>query len=141
MHVRPRWLTCSMADDAVVIKATALEATALEATVLEATQIARVSALVGELARCDVSSLSQEDFLTAHHAVARLGRLTDTLEARFAGDLARRSAPDQPGGGLARRQGFGNAGTMLARLTGGSRAGALRSIEAGKAFMSEVAPV
>ncbi len=112
-----------------------------EAAVIEEAQIARVSALVGELAGCDVSSLSQEDFLTAHDAVARLGRLTDTLEARFAGDLARRSAPDQPGGGLARRQGFGNAGMMLARLTGGSQVGALRSIEAGRAFMSETAPL
>jgi hypothetical protein len=110
-----------------------------DAAVIEATQVARVSALVGELARCDVSGLSHEDFLAAHDAVARLGRLADTLEARFAGDLARRSAPELPGGGLARRQGFGNAGTMLARLTGGSQAGALRSIEAGRAFMAEPA--
>jgi hypothetical protein len=100
-------------------------------------QIARATVLVGELARCDVSRLSQNDFLEAHDAVARLGRLADTLRARFAGDLERRSAPDLPGGGLARRQGFGNAGAMVASITGASQANAMRSIEAGRALMPE----
>ena len=101
--------------------------------------IARATALVSELARCDVSGLSQNDFLEAHDAVARLGRLADTLRARFAGDLERRSAPDLPGGGLARRQGFGNAGAMVARITGASQGNARRSIEAGRALMAESA--
>ncbi len=106
---------------------------------IEASDIERVSSLVSDLARRDVSGLSQGDLLEAHDAVARLGRLAGTLQARFAGEIARRSAPDQPGGGLARRQGFGNAGTMLARVTGGTTAGAMRSIEAGRALMPDVA--
>jgi len=102
---------------------------------VDAANIARVSALVGDLAREDVSGLSQEDFLAAHDAAARLGRLADMLRARFAGDVARRSMPDLPGGGLARRQGFGNAGQMVSRVTGGTTAGAMRAIEAGLALM------
>jgi hypothetical protein len=102
---------------------------------VDAANIARVSALVGELAREDVSGLSQGDFLAAHDAAARLGRLADMLRARFAGDVARRSMPDLPGGGLARRQGFGNAGQMVSRVTGGTTAGAMRAIEAGLALM------
>ena len=105
---------------------------------IEVAEIARVSALVGELARRDVSDLSDGAFMEAHDAVARLERLVGTLGARFAGDLARRSAPALPGGGLARRQGFGNAGAMVARVTGGTTAGAMRAIEAGRALMPAV---
>ena len=108
---------------------------------IEASDIERVSSLVGDLARRDVSDLSRDDLLAANDAVARLGRLAGTLQARFAGEIARRSEPELPGGGLARQQGFGNAGTMLSRVTGGSMAGAMRSIEAGRALMAEVAPL
>ena len=104
---------------------------------VDVVDIERVSSLVGDLARRDVADLSHGDLLGVHDAVARLGRLVGTLQARFAGEIARRSMPDLPGGGLARRQGFGNAGTMVARVTGGSQAGAMRSIEAGLALMPE----
>ncbi len=103
----------------------------------DSAQIARVTAVVGNLARLDVCGLSQDEFLEAHDAVARLGRMADALRARYAGDLARRSAPELPGGGLARRQGFVNAREMVARITGGSQASAMRSIEAGLALMPE----
>ena len=105
---------------------------------IEAADIERVSSLVSDLARCDVSDLSHGDLLDAHDAVARLGRLTGTLQARFAGEIARRSTPDQFGGGLARQQGFGNAGLMVSAVTGGSRASAMRSIEAGLALTPAV---
>ncbi len=108
-----------------------------QTAVIDTAQIEQAGGLVGALARLDVSGLSQEEFLSAYDAVAKLGRLTDTLRARFAGDLARRSTPDLPGGGLARQQGFGNAGAMVAAVTGGSQAGAWRSIEAGRAFIVE----
>ncbi len=108
---------------------------------IEAADIERVSSLVGGLARRDVSRLSDGDLLEAHDAVARLGRLAGTLQARFAGEIGRRSAPQLPGGGLARQQGFGNAGTMLSRVTGGTTAGAMRSIEAGRALMPNVVPL
>src|SRR5665811_2620887 len=107
---------------------------AVEAPGIDAVQVARVSALVGDLARRDVSGLSHGDLMEAHDAVARLGRLAGTLQARFAGEIARRSTPDLPGGGLARRQGFGNAAAMVASVTGGSTAGAWRSIEVGQAL-------
>ncbi len=106
---------------------------------IEAADIERVSSLVGDLARRDVSGLSHGDLLAANDAVARLGRLAGTLQARFAGEIARRSTPDLPGGGLARQQGFGNAGQMVSRVTGGTTAGAMRSIEAGRALMPDVA--
>ncbi len=105
---------------------------------VDVAEIIRVSALVGDLARRDVCGLSQDEFLEANDAVARLGRMTDALRARFAGDLARRSAPELPGGGLARRQGFGTAREMVAQVTGASRANAMRSIEAGWALMPNV---
>ena len=107
---------------------------------IDAAEISRVSALVGDLARRDVSGLSHGDLMDAHDAVARLGRLAGTLQARFAGEIARRSTPDLPGGGLARRQGFGSAGLMVSRVTGGTTAGAIRAIEAGLALMPEAAP-
>ncbi|NYI40847.1 HNH endonuclease [Demequina lutea] len=103
-----------------------------------AAEISRVSALVGVLARRDVSDLPDAAFLEAHDEMGRLERLVGTWGARFAGDVARRSAPDLPGGGLARRQGFGSAGAMVARVTGGTTAGAMRSIEAGLALMPAV---
>lgn len=108
---------------------------AVEAPGIDAAQVARVTALVTDLARRDVSALTHDQLLEVHEAVARLGRVTDTLQARFSGEIARRSTPDLPGGGLARHQGFGNAGKLISRVTGGSQAGALRSIEAGRALL------
>jgi len=104
----------------------------------EASDIERVSSLVSDLARRDVSDLSHGNLMEAHDAVARLGRLAGTLQARFAGEIARRSTPDQFRGGLARQQGFGNAGLMVSKVTGSSQASAMRSIEAGLALMPAV---
>ena len=61
---------------------------------IDTAEIERVSSLVSDLARRDVSDLSHDDLMQAHEAVARLGRLTGTLQARFAGEIARRSTPD-----------------------------------------------
>ena len=96
-----------------------------------------MSDLVGNLARSEVSRLSHDDYLAGLDVVAQLGNFTDMVRARFAADLARRSAPELPGGGLARRQGFGSAGQMVARVTGGTTAGAMRSIEAGLALVPD----
>ncbi|NTV39789.1 MAG: DUF222 domain-containing protein, partial [Demequinaceae bacterium] len=111
---------------------------AVETQGMSAVRIATVGSMVGDLARLDVSGLAQDDFLAANDAAARLGRLADTLRARFAGETARRSAPDLPGGGLARQQGFGTAAAMVARVTGGTAAGAMRAIETGRALASDV---
>jgi hypothetical protein len=108
----------------------------------EAAFVSRASEAVARLAGLEISGLSQRDLMDAHAEVARLGRLTDTLLARFAAEVARRSVRDQPGGGLARQQGFGDAGAMIARVTGGSKASARRAIEAGLALQpaDSVAP-
>ncbi|NTV39257.1 MAG: DUF222 domain-containing protein, partial [Demequinaceae bacterium] len=106
---------------------------------INVSDIARAGSLVGDLARDDISGLPQDGLLEAFDAVARLGRLTDALRARFAGEIARRSTPDLPGGGLARQQGFGNAGQMVSSAVGGSQASAMLAIEAGLALMPEVA--
>lgn len=108
-----------------------------QVAVVDTARITHVSALTGELVRRDISGLSHEDLLAEYDAVARLGRRADALEARYAGEIARRSTPDLPGGGLARQQGFGNAASMVAAVTGGSTAGAWRSIEVGQALMPE----
>jgi hypothetical protein len=101
-------------------------------------EIARVTSLVGDLARRDVSGLANDDLVAGLEAVARLGRHADTLRARFAGEIAQRSRPTMTGGGLARVAGFGDAGKMVSKVTGGSVAGAKRSIEAGEALAPEV---
>jgi Domain of unknown function (DUF222) len=108
---------------------------------IEVAEISRVSDLVSVLVRRDVSDLPEGAFLEALDAMGRLERLVGTLGARFAGDIARRSAPELPGGGLARRQGFGNAGAMVSQVTGGTTAGAMRAIEAGRALMPTVVPL
>jgi len=97
-------------------------------------EIAQIADSVGDLARLDVVHLPQDELLTAYDAVARLGRLTGALQARFAGEIARRSSPDLPGGGLARQQGFGSAGAFIAQTTGTTQAQARRAIEAGQAL-------
>lgn len=60
----------------------------------DAARVARVSELVGELAALDIAALPQRELMDAHAQIARLGRLTDTLLARFAGEVARRSTGD-----------------------------------------------
>jgi hypothetical protein len=115
-----------------------VDAAVIDGAVTDAVQMVHVSTWVGEFARRDVSGFSDDDLLTAHDAAARLERLSGTLQARFAGEIAQRSTPDQPGGGLARRQGFGNAGTMVAHVTGGTKAAAFRAIEASKALMPTI---
>jgi len=111
-----------------------------QATVIDRAQVQRVSVLLRDLVRRDVAGLSEEDFLSVFDEVVTLGRLASALQAHVAGDLARRSTPDLPGGGLARQQGFGNAAAMVASVTGGSLAGAWRSIEVGQALMPEPTP-
>jgi hypothetical protein len=106
---------------------------------IERAHVQRVSALLRDLVACDVSALVEEDFLGVFDEVATMWRLADAVKARVAGDAARRSHPDQVGGGLARRQGFGSAGAMVASVTGGSEAGAWRSIEVGQALAQEAA--
>ncbi|MFN3866029.1 MAG: hypothetical protein ACK4MD_04860, partial [Demequina sp.] len=101
---------------------------------IETAEIERVIALVGELASRDVSGQDKGSLLSQNEAVARLERVVGALSSRYAGEIARLSSPDLPGGGLARREGQGNAPTLLSNVNGGSIAGAKRAITAGEAF-------
>lgn len=112
--VRPLWFAGSMA--------------------IETSEIERVSAMVRSLAGRDVSALSKDQLLDAHHAVATLSHVVQALSARLAGEVARRSDPALPGGGRSRQQGSGNASQHVQRVTGASPAGARNQVEAGDAF-------
>src|SRR5690554_3878339 len=113
---------------------------ATETAVVGAAEIERVSALVGALAARDVTGLSKDQLLSVSAAVAKLERVVGALGARCAGEVARRSSPDLPGGGLARGEGHGTPGEFIANGTGGTVAGAKRSIGAGEAFIPKPAP-
>lgn len=101
---------------------------------IETREVEQVGDLLRDLAARDVSGLDKHQLLELTDAIATVEKLAGTLAARCAGEIARRSTPEQPGGGLARREGFGNAGAMLSKIRGGSFAGAKRSIDAGDAF-------
>ncbi|GIG54601.1 HNH endonuclease [Demequina activiva] len=107
---------------------------------IKTAEIEQVSALVGELAAREISGLSTDALLGQNAAIARLERMVGALGSRYAGEIARRSAPELPGGGLARRAGKGNAESLLSHVRGGSVAGAKRSISAGGAFVPADAP-
>ncbi|MFW7415877.1 DUF222 domain-containing protein [Demequina sp. SO4-18] len=107
---------------------------------IETAEIERVSALVGELASRDVSGLSKDELLGLNGAIAKLERQLGALSSRCAGEIARRSSPDLPGGGLARREGHGNAKTLLSKVRGGTQSGAQKSMEAGEAFVPVTPP-
>ena len=85
----------------------------------------------------DVRALDREALLAAHGAVAAARRAADVLLASLAGEIARRSTPDAPGGGLARGEGFGSPERLVAAATGGSLADAGRLIEAGAAMAGD----
>lgn len=140
MRVSAPCLTEFMAITAELLDTAPRASSAAAQPVLDPAQVSRVAAVVQELAGRDVSGLTHAQLLAVHDEVARLGRLTGVLQARFAGEIARRSAPELPGGGLARTQGFGNAALMVASATGASPAGAWRSIEAGMALVPDVVP-
>ena len=97
-------------------------------------EVREVAARVRNLATWDVSELTQDEFLDLFHAAGELDRLNGAFMAKMAGDTARRSAPELPGGGMARKQGHGNPGKMIENFTGGSPVGSRRRVEAGEAF-------
>ena len=98
-------------------------------------ELARIAEAIGALARRDIAELDHNELLAAQDEVARLGRLAGALQARFSGEIAKRSSAQNPGGGLARQFGYGSAGALIAKTTGGTQAQARRSIETGQAMM------
>ena len=93
-----------------------------------------IGARLKRLVTADVSTLSQDEFLELLDAAGEMDRFRGAFMAKLAGDTARRSSPDLPGGGLARKQGHGNPNKMIENFTGASGVGARRQVEAGQAF-------
>ncbi len=79
----------------------------------------------------DVAGLPVAELLALADDAATLRREADLLLAQVAGEIERRSHPDDARAGLARRQGFRSAGELVARATGGSVAEANRLVTAG----------
>src|SRR5690554_991574 len=99
-----------------------------------ALEVREIAARVRGMAAWDVAELAQDEFLDLLDAAGELDRLNGAFMAKLAGDTARRSVPELPGGGMARKQGHGNPGRMIQNFTGGSAAGSRNRIEAGEAF-------
>lgn len=99
-----------------------------------AAEFERIGSLMKGLMTIDVAALARDDFLDQMEGAARLEKIAGALSARYAADVKRRSAPEEPGGGFARREGHGNAGKMVSTITGGSVHRAKRAMEAGDAF-------
>ncbi|WP_084130740.1 DUF222 domain-containing protein [Demequina sp. NBRC 110055] len=108
---------------------------------ISAAQIERIGSQIRELMGVDVSALSRDEFLEQLEAAATLEKIAGAFSARYAADVKRRSAPEEPGGGFARREGHGNAGNMISTFTGGSVARAMSAMEAGDAFTPVPVPV
>jgi len=79
----------------------------------------------------DVAGLSRGELLGLSHDLAGLRRAVDVALAQVAGEVDRRSTPDDGAAGLAAREGFRSAGELIARATGGSVAEARRLVAAG----------
>ncbi|MDE0573747.1 HNH endonuclease [Demequina sp. B12] len=101
---------------------------------IDTAEIDLVTARVRVLAGADVAGVTRDQLLDVQEAVARLERVVGALGSRVAGEVARRSTADAPGGGFARREGHGDATSMVASVRGASKATARRAIDAGAAF-------
>lgn len=86
-----------------------------------------------------VARLDRRDLLATRDAAVRLKRIADVLLATVAGEVARRSGADSPGGNLARQEGFTSPTRMMADALGGTLAEAGSFVEVG-AGMRQLAP-
>ena len=64
-----------------------------------------------------ITSLEEDALLAAHALITEHRRHADTLAARFAAELHRRSSRNAGHSGLAQRKGFGSTETMLQTLS------------------------
>ena len=78
-----------------------------------------------------LAALTDESLLAAHAVVTEHRRHADSLAARLAGELERRSSRDAGYSGLAQRKGFGSAESMIQSLSPVSRVEATQLIHAG----------
>ncbi|WP_438853633.1 HNH endonuclease signature motif containing protein [Agromyces sp. M3QZ16-3] len=84
-------------------------------------------------AQGDLEQMSDPGLVRVTDALAALRRGVDSLLARAAAEVARRSGPEFGELGLAKAQGFHNAGRLVAASTRASRSDAARLIAVGSA--------
>ena len=98
------------------------------------TAFATSAQAVGVLDLADASArgaLSDDSLLAAHGLLMEHRRHADTLAARVAGEIARRSPREGGYSGLAQRRGFGSPGALLQNLAPVTAVEATQLIEAG----------
>ncbi len=78
-----------------------------------------------------LAALSDDSLLAAHAVLTEHRRHADSLAARLAGELERRSSRDSGYSGLAQRKGFGSTDAMLQSLSPVSRSEATQLVRAG----------
>ena len=81
--------------------------------------------------RVDVGGLGRADLLDLAARLAAVRRESDVLMALVAGEIDRRSQPEDGAAGLAAREGFRSARELIASTTGGSFAEAGRYVSTG----------
>lgn len=81
--------------------------------------------------RVDVGRLGRADLLDLAARLAAVRRESDVLMALVAGEIDRRSQPEDGAAGLAAREGFRSARELIASTTGGSFAEAGRYVSTG----------
>jgi hypothetical protein len=100
---------------------------------------ARTAQAVVELGLVDapaLAALTEDSLLAAHSVLAEHRRHADSLAARLAGELERRSSRDAGYSGLAQRRGFGSAEALLQSLFPVSRVEATQLVNAGTLMAS-----
>ncbi len=83
-----------------------------------------------------LATLSDDSLLAAHSVLTEHRRHADSLAARLAGELKRRSSRDAGYSGLAQRKGFGSTEAMLQSLSPVSRIEATQLVRAGTLMAS-----
>ena len=87
--------------------------------------------------RVDVGGLNRADLLDLAARLSAVRRESDVLMALVAGEIDRRSRPEDGAAGLAAREGFRSAKELIASTTGGSYAEAGRYVAAGQLLTAD----
>lgn len=92
------------------------------------------TALLRDFEGADVASLPRPQLLALLRAVGEVKAACDRLTATVAGEIGRRSAPEDGASGLARQEGFASAEQMVASVIGASPSDGHKLVRAGKAL-------
>lgn len=88
----------------------------------------------------DVAGLSRRELLDLTAQLSTVRREVDVLMSHVAGEIDRRSRPEDGGAGLAAREGFRSARELIARTTGGTYAEAERFVTTGRLLADDAEP-